>query len=82
MKSDQNTERRRDEVIDAFLDSDHGLVHDEALPVFEHGHWWINCGSCGAQWSVVDATGGDSVGGYGFEEVSTGDGSCDELTEE
>jgi hypothetical protein len=36
---------------------------------FEHGQWWVTCGPCGAQWSVHD-----SDVGFGFEQVSSGDG--------
>lgn len=39
---------------------------------FEHGQLWVEC-SCGAQWSVCDASGGDSVDGFTFEQVSQGD---------
>ena len=35
--------------------------------VFEHGQWWITIGRY--NYSVVDAVGGDSVDGFGFEEV-------------
>lgn len=48
----------------------------KARPVFEHGHWWIVCGRCGAQWSVVDAVGPGAINGFGFEQVSDGDGYC------
>jgi len=40
---------------------------------FEHGQWWIidsdTANREGRTYSVVDATGGDSVDGFGFEEV-------------
>lgn len=39
---------------------------------FEHGQLWITC-SCGANYSVVDATGVDSVDGFSFEQVTPGD---------
>jgi hypothetical protein len=37
---------------------------------FEHGQWWITDLESGAQWSVVDATGGRSVDGFDFEPVT------------
>jgi hypothetical protein len=40
---------------------------------FEHGQWWITEPDTGAAWSVVDAVGGRSVGGFDFEQVSEGD---------
>jgi hypothetical protein len=43
---------------------------------FEHGQWWVTCPACGAQWSVCDATGGRSVGGFDFEQVTEGDDYC------
>jgi hypothetical protein len=27
-------------------------------PFFEHGQWWVSCGTCGASWSVVDTNKG------------------------
>ena len=35
----------------------------------EHGQHWLTCLDCGAQWHDDDA----------LEQVSDGDGSCDEL---
>lgn len=43
---------------------------------FEHGQWWVEDLTTGAQWSVVDATGGASVDGFDFEQVTEGDESC------
>lgn len=40
---------------------------------FEHGQWWVTCVECGAQWSVVDASGPLSDDGFDFERVSEGD---------
>jgi hypothetical protein len=40
---------------------------------FEHGQWWITARDTGAQWSVVDASGGRSVDGFDFEEVTEGE---------
>ena len=40
---------------------------------YEHGQWWIVDGASGACWSVVDAEGGDSIEGFSFEVVDSGD---------
>lgn len=40
---------------------------------FEHGQWWITDLDSGAQWSVVDASGGRSVDGFDLEQVTPGD---------
>jgi hypothetical protein len=40
---------------------------------FEHGQWWVTELGTGAQWSVVDAEGGDSVDGFDFEQISYGE---------
>lgn len=50
--------------------------HDDLDPHFEHGQWWVCCPGCGTQWSVVDATGGASVDGFDFDQVTEGDESC------
>jgi hypothetical protein len=63
------------EILDAFnLSNDH--LHHDPKPVFEHGHWWINCSTCGAQFDAVDTFGGDNVDGFSFEEVTHGDDYC------
>jgi hypothetical protein len=43
---------------------------------FEHGHWWISVcdhqpggGGTDRTFDVVDASGGDAVDGFSFEEV-------------
>lgn len=41
--------------------------------IFEHGQLWIVDNSSGAAWSVVDASGGNSVDGFDFEQVSQGE---------
>ena len=33
---------------------------------FEYGEWGVTCKRCGREWSVVDASGGDSVDGFDF----------------
>ena len=40
---------------------------------FEHGQWWITDRTTGAQWSVIDAEGAQSVDGFDFERVTEGD---------
>lgn len=45
---------------------------DDSTPFFEHGQWWIEDKN-GAQWSVVDAIGGDAVDGFSFEKVTEGE---------
>lgn len=37
--------------------------------VFEHGHWWLMLPD-GSAFDVVDASGGNSVDGFGLERVS------------
>jgi hypothetical protein len=42
---------------------------------FEHGQWWIEHASTGAQWSVCDSEGGASTfDGFCFEQVTQGEG--------
>lgn len=43
------------------------------LAFYEHGQWWVEYPPSGAQWSVVDASGGRSVDGFDFERVTEGD---------
>jgi hypothetical protein len=43
---------------------------------FEHGHWWAEEVSTGAQWSACDAEGSGANGvfdGFCFEQVSQGE---------
>jgi len=47
--------------------------YPDAACVFEHGQLWVVDGDSGGQWSVVDATGGDSCDGFGFECVTEPD---------
>jgi len=61
---------RREEVMDAARSCfGEGVVTAH----FEHGQWWVIGTVTGAQYSVVDAEGIGSVGGFGFEQVSGGD---------
>lgn len=47
--------------------------HRSFASCYEHGQWWIiesdTAKNDGRTYSVVDASGGDSVDGFGFEEV-------------
>jgi hypothetical protein len=80
LKTEQNTasmERRVRNAFRAFATKDtHDFEYFNA--VFEHGQWWIvailteetDFDDEGEKtYSVVDAEGGDSVDGFGFEEV-------------
>lgn len=72
LKSQVNTSAMEERINAAFDSVDLWAFEkpeDYHGAVFEHGQWWITS-STGAQWSVVDATGGDSVDGFGFEQVS------------
>ncbi len=40
---------------------------------YEHGQWWVEDVTTGAQWSVVDAVGGRAVNGFDFEQVTDGE---------
>lgn len=67
LNSERATPEIEHQVINAFPHAEHrGLA-----AVFEHGHWWITCNDCGAQWSVVDTN-----LGFDFEQVTIGDYSC------
>lgn len=48
------------------------LGHRRLQADFEHGQWWVTDLRSGAQWSVVDASGGGSVDGFDFEQVTRG----------
>jgi hypothetical protein len=52
--------------------------HSSPVAFFEHGQWWVECKSCGAQWGVHDAEDARGNEYFDFEQVSDGDGSCDE----
>jgi hypothetical protein len=52
----------------------HGRTEHRGLKVdYEHGQWWVTCLDCRAQWSVVDAEGPGSTGGFDFEQVTDGE---------
>lgn len=71
LRCERDTPEMGDRVAEAF---DEG-AHQNAKPVFEHGQWWINCSTCGAQWSAADSNGKPE---FVFERISQGDGYCDE----
>lgn len=75
LKSETDTPAMERRVLRAFLDfQNYDAAHARQISVdFEHGHWWVTDKPTGAQWSVVDATGGASVDGFDFEQVSEGD---------
>jgi len=60
---------------------DHPLAPPPHLGEFsefeEHGQLWLECCACGAQWSVVETSRGADL-----EEVTEGDGYCEENHEE
>lgn len=79
LKTETDTLEMAERVLDAataVLHPQHDM--EDLCAPFEHGQHWIICLACGAQWSVVDAVGGESVDGFDFERVSEGDGSCEE----
>lgn len=58
--------------IERAFNTKHGMVGDVNVD-FEHGQWWVNHILTGACWSVVDASGGSSVDGFDFEQISEGE---------
>jgi hypothetical protein len=79
LQTEQETPEMEERIFNAFavsdaaatlnLDVDSDPPHDGYGVVFEHGQWWINADN-GAQWSVCDATGGDAIDGFTFEQIS------------
>jgi hypothetical protein len=76
LKTETNTPEMQQRVESA-AENALSLAHENLSAVFEHGQWWIVCRDCDRQWSVVDASGGDSVDGFGFEVVKEGDDYCE-----
>lgn len=72
LKTEQNTTVMDHRVRAAFLRSKHCQGKGTFDTAFEHGQWWISCKN-GAQFSVVDAEGGESINGFDFEEVTPPD---------
>jgi hypothetical protein len=65
LKTETNTPAMERRILRAF-------GRRRATAGFEHGQWWVSLPS-GAQYSVVDAEGGDARDGFSFEQVSRGD---------
>jgi ribosomal protein S27E len=63
-------------VLEAFKAME-GTYHQNPETVFEHDQWYVNCKTCGAQWSVNDAEGPGSIDGFCFEQISEGDEYCE-----
>lgn len=40
---------------------------------FEHGQWWVVNVKTGAQYSVVDAEGPNTIDGFDLDQISDGD---------
>lgn len=61
------------EILDCFESSHACPGPSLSYEVYwEHDQWWVLCHETGAAWSVVDAEGGDSIGGFDFEQVAEG----------
>lgn len=71
LKCEQNTPAMMHKVLVAACKYFHTRKRLQAD--FEHGQWFITDMMTGAQYSVVDAEGGDSVNGFSFEQVTEGD---------
>ena len=68
------TERNTPEMAARVLEAARAYFDREDLQVdFEHGQFWVSDVTSGAQYSVCDAEGGDSVDGFIFEQVTEGD---------
>jgi hypothetical protein len=71
LKTEINTPEMDARILDAAKES-LGEQRNLSL-IFEHGQHWIEDLDSGAQWSVVDAEGGNSIDGFDFEQVTQGD---------
>jgi len=72
--STTNTSEAEKLIITTFVNMD--LLddpNDDCQLDFEHGQWWVTNLRTGAQWSVVDASGGRSLHGLDFERVTEGE---------
>lgn len=72
LQTETNTPRMERRALRAFRDRMSARRRRLAAD-FEHGQWWVTDLKSGAQWSVVDAEGGESVDGFDFEQVTLGD---------
>ncbi|HYZ41274.1 MAG TPA: hypothetical protein VE687_11715 [Stellaceae bacterium] len=68
LKTETNTPEMEKRILAAFAVSGKPQA-DEATADFEHGQWWITTPD-GAQYSVVDAEGGQAIDGFDFELVT------------
>jgi hypothetical protein len=69
LKIEIDTPAMGDRIREAFVAwaGDRNVVFES---FFEHGQWWIRAeANPDLTYSVVDATGGDSVDGFSFEKV-------------
>lgn len=69
----KHTNKNNVAILRAFRDTWEGGCHTGQV-VYEHGRYWINCNPCGKQWAVHET----APSGFYFEEVSAGDGYCEE----
>ena len=78
LKCETNAVEIETEIL-AHADAEDALVQHGPIDAdFEHGSWFLTCIACGGQWSVNDAVSIKGDEGFSFEEVSAGDGFCDE----
>lgn len=73
LKCEIDTPEMGERVLAAFESWFDDDTADSFETTYEHGQWWITRPATGAQWSVVDASGGRSVDGFDFEQVSEGE---------
>lgn len=73
LKTETNTVAMERRVMSAARAIQWKLKRPKLSIDFEHGQWWVTDLKTGAQWSVVDAEGGNSVDGFDFEQVTDGD---------
>lgn len=79
LKTETNTPKMEMEVLKAFGISAAGFRCQAAQACFEHGQWWVVDPVSGGAWSVVDAAGPGSIGGFDFECVTEPDDDSGEL---
>lgn len=71
LKTETNTSAMEKRIRKAARDRfNTALIHTD----FEHGQWWVTLRN-GSQWSVVDAEGYGTFGGFDFEQVTQGEES-------
>jgi hypothetical protein len=67
LKTETNTQKMERKVLRAAHDS---LGNQRLSAFFEHGQWWVESKSTGAQWSVCDT---NTPNGFCFEQVTKGE---------